>query len=594
LNVRWYAGEGTEFTRTSAADIALLVTGGVLSAAGLVLGVVAVVLTDGAILPLAALAAPTFISLVTSGIGIGIGAISAIVSAISITAKDYEKTPSSLPGVELIYNPKYIIEGKVDLDYNDKKVNLTKWGKFTIRKLSDAEFEAGIKTKNWYQKQDTAAADARTDPAERQPVGDKLVELLPAVVAENPVRIYPSYNGVPSLDPARLSFTDSQNGVVELQQNANPATADQWKIIPGRKAQFFNPKSAGVMGNPEVQAYFIKHVATGRYLAVGSLANETDIIAKKTDDPGNSCLFFIIKSGNSYVFVPISRQQMEPFATPSMVHAGGTLHNGTRAVLGSRVDNNPGRSRWVVDPISCNKMRSVTPATLAASVPGLGWDTRRRRLTVRGLDWVAESLRDATSVRIFPALLRQHPLPEGHQPPPCLEAHPYATENAVLGGWDRSMPFDHANWKIIIQQDTRDDDPRDNYNNLPFRPKEYLYSFVSIDRNRYFSVRGEHCFGSPHIMTPGTGTSIFRILQDETGFFFLAPMFVKLDPSPADLASPGDDGPHADLIYCEATSPESRIKSGKPPGATLALARWMIAATHSEVARHEKWRSFTR
>jgi hypothetical protein len=178
-----------------------------------------------------------------------------------------------------------------------------------------------------------------------------------------------------------------------------------------RQVLAYDPKTVDPkIKNSPVQAYNIYNPSLDMYLNV----HGDDVRMKKHPKPDSSeakahintdgqSLFFIIRSLNCYVFVPISRQSRQVSGVaqlPALVNKDGGTGQGTLIVAGDRTGSNPGWARWVVERTNLDE---VNPLTL----PEIEALSAKSPLGDKLI---------GQPVRIFPAWARRHPVQKGERP----------------------------------------------------------------------------------------------------------------------------------------------------------------------------------
>jgi hypothetical protein len=539
LNSRWWVGEVTEY-QNSAAEIGLFVAGTVIGIAGLVL---------------APFSGGTSLGLTIGAIGALLGATGLAVGGISLAVKDFVNTPVSRTGVYLPDDRIFVVEGNLKFKYeNDKQtLNITGADDLQLTDLTAEQFRSRSGEHGW--------VEARQDPAETRAIESVYHELVTWDFSEvDGGRIYPSYAGVPDVSPACWDAgRGAANADTLLQLTNGTGAVSDWKIRrPGNPgsgypmtALVYNPRTSEAT-NEKAPAYHIYNSHYDCYVCVSSDEKDPHVRTKRTPDA--YCLFFIIRSGNCYAFVPISRQSRKAGSAylSALAIENGGIGGGTKVIVGDRTGPHPGWARWVVEPLS---VQSGGPMLSKAGLLKLSPDP----------------LVDAP-VRIFPAVSRRHPLQKGERPL-CIGIEGHRTaEGTPL----QLMTEDNSRveWVIRSVRSATSHGYSDADLFTLYCPALDRYATVAADGYvRTAKTSGDD--GSPYssVVAP----SLF-LINKQMGYL----SFVRMNPDKYQR------GPGNHILYAESAGGGSYLRVG-PSNDKPALARWVVIAASSETARNERW-----
>lgn len=534
LNARWWYGEATEY-HNSAAEIGLFVTGTVIGIAGLVL----IPFSGG-----------TSLALTIGAVGGLLGSAGLAVGGIALAIKDFVDTPVSRTGVYLLDNRTFVAEGIVKFKYEADKetVNYTGMDKLKLTELTAEQFTSRANEHGWVV--------AREDPAETQAIESVYHTLDPHPGVGG--YIYPSYAGVPDVSPARWDPGRGATNADTLLQLGNGTGRNfEWTIRRtsrgrgpyGSVALVYNPKTSEAT-NEEAPAYEIYNSGYDCYVCVSSDEKDLYVRTKRTFD--NYCLFFIIRSGNCYAFVPISRQSRKAGSghLSALAIENGGIGGGTKVIVGDRTGPHPGRARWVVEPSSA-----------------LG-----QKLSKGGLLKLSRDALVDAPVRIFPAVSRRHPLQRGERPL-CIGIEGHRTaEGTPL----QLMTEDNRKVEWVI----RAHKPAVM---LGYGDAEFFTLYCpALDRYATVAEDGYVRIAKTHGQDPSPylyviAPSLFLIAKS-----WECLSFIRMNPDQYKR------GQNDDVVYAEEIRSGAYLRVG-PCKDKPALARWVVIAASSETARNEEW-----
>lgn len=548
---------------SSATSIGLFFLGTVVSVGAIVGGAIGCFVTGG-----------TGVPFILSVGAIYLGAFAEVIGGISITAADLQKTQGSQPGVKVYQNKIFLITGEVEA--GKPKNNIAEvWVKkqLALRELSVAEFEQMKARGLTEQRQDERENEAveneffqdkyhlgtpgRTGMSAREIVSNDLLG--------GNVWIYPSFAGIPEVTPDCWGSQGSENREIALSAKNKSL---EFRIIPvdQRKVLAYDPKTVDPkIVNAPVQAYNIYSPSLDRYVTVRDVSNGLrlggDAIElqkhPKPDSPeaklhvntNGQSLFFIIRSLNCYVFVPISRQAREASGVlqlPALVNQNGGIGQGTPVVVGDRTGPHPGWARWVVERTNLDEVRPLT----LPEIDALSVGSPSGEKLIGG------------PVRIFPAYVRRHALQEHEHPLLWEIAHDSKDEGAVIQLTGRDDPA--AQWVI---------EPNSMYDHSGGPPQVFKIRRAGLIDNRI-----QHAIVSEdgRYLVASTWTNPVPIyIKYSMGFFSF---FVKTGKGWED-------------IWVDSFSNQARLRVGGLPGAERERNLWQVIATSSYIAERERWKS---
>jgi len=316
LNARYWLGEATEFSRNWS-DIGWF-------AGSLFVGALGVGLCfTGA-----------GIALIVSA---AVGIIGTTAGAIQIGVAELAISPAHLPEISVKSNLKFLITGKLDMSEDRGVATIGGGDAIAIAPFSSNEHFA-----SWIAAHKPVSVTP--DPESSKPIEKYYADrsdLEKDGVFDAPVWIYPSLSGVPHVNPPCWEF---QKDAVQLSSMNNEKMKENivWKIEYAR--QYDRIDVVGGVDSPKADAFRLRNLKLDQYASVASTRVEgikTIVASPRHDD---ATLFFIIKSGNCYVFVPCCRQ------LTYLVDEDGKLSQGTKVLLDAS-DVHPARVRWAVDRI---------------------------------------------------------------------------------------------------------------------------------------------------------------------------------------------------------------------------------------------------